>query len=288
MKKSHKKSDQNTHTWSQKSLPLEGKTFAMFFEKPSLRTRLSFETGIFQLGGHGIYLDQNNVWLGVRESLSDTAKVTSSMVDGIIARTYAHSTLQEMALHSSIPVINALSDLDHPCQVLADLMTIFEEFWTFVWVKISYIWDCDNNITNSLCLACALLDIEFACAWPAWYMLPPEIIVQAVQLNPNFIFTQDPSPSVIAKNAQVIVADTRVSMWDEQEKESRIADLQEYQVTQDLMSLADPNTIFLHCLPAYRDVEVTTQVIDGPQSRVFQEAENRLHVQKALLSYLFW
>lgn len=286
LKKTYKTNKSNWTTLP--FLPLQGNTFAMFFQKPSLRTRLSFEAGIYQLWGHGIYLDQQNVWLWVRESLSDIATVTSSLVDGIIARTYAHSTLQEMAHHSSVPVINALSDLEHPCQILADLMTIFEHFWTFKWLKISYIWDCDNNITNSLCLACALLDVEFACAWPEWYMISPQIISQAYTINPQFVFSQDHSPQLIAKDAHVIVTDTRVSMGYEDEKSARISDLEIYKVTQDLMGLASSDAIFLHCLPAYRESEVTAWVIDWPASRVFQEAENRLHAQKALLSYIYW
>jgi len=247
-----------------KKIWLENKTLGMIFEKPSLRTRLSFEAGVTQLGGHAIYLGPSDIGLGKREAVSDIAVVTSSMVDIIMARTFKHEHVVELAKHSSVPVINALTDKEHPCQILADLMTVWEVKGKLEGLKMVFVGDADNNVASSLKLGCKLMGMEYKAS------------------GPNHI--KDPKKAV--KGADVVVTDTFVSMGDEAEKQARLKMFKPYQVTKKLMSLANKKAIFMHCLPAYRDIEVTAEVIDGPQSVVFQEAENRMHVQKALMLYL--
>lgn len=256
---------------------LKNKTLAMIFEKPSLRTRLSFEAGMTQLGGHAIYLGPADIGLGSRESVADVAKVTSSMVDLIMARTFNHQSVMELARYSSVPVINGLSDLEHPCQILADAMTMWEVFGTLKELKVAYVGDCENNVTHSLALVCNILGMEFVAAGPKGYHMDKKVVGQAIQVI-------DPKDAV--RDADVVVTDTWVSMGDESEKKKRLKIFKSYQVTMKLMALAKKTAIFLHCLPAYRGNEVAAEVIDGPQSRVFQEAENRLHVQKALMVWL--
>lgn len=256
---------------------MKNKTLAMIFEKPSLRTRLSFEAGMTQLGGHAIYLGPADIGLGSREKVSDIAKVTSSMVDLIMARTFQHESVVELAEYSSVPVINGLSDLEHPCQILADTMTMLEVFSTLNGLNVAYVGDCENNVTHSLALACALLGMKFVAAGPKGYHMDKKVVGQATQV-------EDPEDAV--QGADVVVTDTWVSMGDEAEKAKRLKIFKPYQVTAKLMALAKKNAIFLHCLPAYRGNEVAAEVIDGPQSVVFQEAENRLHVQKALMLWL--
>ncbi len=260
----------------------------MIFEKPSLRTRLSFETGMTQLGGHAIYLSPADIGMGKRELVSDTAIVTSSMVDAIMARTFSHETVEELAKYSKVPVINGLSDLEHPCQILADLMTIWEVKGKLKGLTVAYVGDAENNVTHSLCLACAILGINFQCGAPKGFWMKKEIVGKAKQYaaktKAHIKETDDPKEA--AKNADVIITDTWVSMGDEAEKAKRLKILEPYQINVKLMTKAKKDATFMHCLPAYRGNEVTSDVIDGPQSIVFQEAENRLHVQKALLVYL--
>lgn len=258
---------------------LKGKSLALIFEKQSLRTRISFEIGMSQLGGHAVYLDPRDTGIGVRESEIDIAKVLSGMANVIAARTYTHTTIETLAQHATIPVINALSDLEHPCQALTDLFTIWEIKGKLKGLTIAYVGDGDNNVAHSLCLGATLLGMQFRCGSPKRYSLNKTIIKN----NRNVFETTDPKEAVI--NADVVVTDTWISMGDTN-KEERMRLFQKYQVNKKLMSLAKKDAIFLHCLPAYRGNEVTTDVIDGPQSVVFQEAENRLHVQKALLLYL--
>lgn len=259
--------------------PLAGKSMAMIFDKPSLRTRLSFEVGMTQLGGHAVYLAPDDIKLGVRETVHDSSLVISSMADVIIARISSHQDMRELADYSSVPVINAMTDLEHPCQILADLQTIYEEFGTFESIKIAYLGDANNNVTNSLVLAAGLLGIEISVASPPGYELDPQIRAKAKTLTEY----DDPAPAV--KGAHVVVTDTWVSMGKEAEKAGRLKDLAPMRVTASLMDAAGKKAIFMHCLPAYRGKEVTAEVIDGPRSRVFEEAENRLHAQKALLLY---
>lgn len=257
--------------------PLRDKSMAMIFDKSSLRTRLSFEVGMTQLGGHAVYLAPDDIKLGIRETVHDSAIVISSMVDVIVARVSSHEAIQELAKYSSVPVINAMTDREHPCQILADLQTIYEEFGTFKGLKIAYLGDANNNVTNSLVLAADRLGMEISLAAPRGYEIAPAIGRQAKGLR------QFNDPKMAIKDAQVVVTDTWVSMGKEAEKAGRLKALAPFQVTAALMKLADKRAIFMHCLPAYRGKEVTAEVIDGPESRVFKEAENRLHAQKALL-----
>lgn len=267
---------------------LSGKTLAMIFEKPSLRTRISFEIGMTQLGGHAIYLGPNDIQMGGRELVEDIAKVTSSMTDIIMARTFSHESILKLAKNSSVPVINGLSDLEHPCQILADLMTIYEVKKTFNKLKISFVGDCENNVTHSLALASAVLGINFSCAAPKGYFMNKKISAKArkIATKTDSVLIENQSPEKTVNNADVVITDTWISMGDEKEKEERLQIFTKYQVDKNLMGLAKRDAIFMHCLPAYRGNEVTGDVIDGKQSVVFQEAENRLHVQKALMLFL--
>lgn len=258
---------------------LEGKSLAMIFEKQSLRTRISFEIGMAQFGGHVVYLDPRDTGIGVRESEEDIAKVLSSMANVISARTYNHKTIEILAKYSTIPVINALSDYEHPCQALADLFTIWEIKKELGGLTIAYVGDGENNVTHSLCLGSTMLGMNFNCGSPKGYFMNPEIVKKAKEYG-NVLETLDPAEAV--KNADVVVTDTWISMGDTN-KDERLKLFRKYQVNSELMKHAKKDAIFLHCLPAYRGKEVSTDVIDGPQSVVFQEAENRLHVQKALL-----
>jgi ornithine carbamoyltransferase len=260
----------------------------MIFEKPSLRTRISFEIGLTQLGGHALYLGPADIQMGARESAHDIGVVTSSMADLIMARTFKHATLEELADGSSVPVINALSDLEHPCQILADYQTIGEKLKTYKGITVSYFGDGCNNVTHSLLLMSALMGNEFRCASPKGYFMNPKVVAEAKKIakktKAKIIQTDDPAAA--AKGAQVMVTDTWVSMGLEAEKAKRLKIFPPYQVTEKLMKLADKRAIFMHCLPAYRGKEVAAAVIDGPQSVVFAEAENRLHAQKGLMAFL--
>ncbi|MEK7594218.1 MAG: ornithine carbamoyltransferase [Patescibacteria group bacterium] len=264
-----------------KSLPLQNKSMAMIFDKPSLRTRLSFEIGMTQLGGHAVYLTPNDIGLGVRETVHDSAIVISSMADIIIARVSSHEAVKELAKHSSVPVINAMTDMEHPCQVLADLQTIYEHFGSFEDIKIAYLGDANNNVTNSLALAANLLGMEMRVAAPSGFQISPEISEQA---GSKLLQYSDPKQAVA--DANVVIADTWVSMGKEAERSERLKELLPFQVNESIMALADEKAIFLHCLPAYRGKEVSAEVIDSPQSMVFAEAENRLHAQKALILHI--
>lgn len=261
---------------------LRGKSLALIFEKQSLRTRISFEIGMAQLGGHVVYLDPRDTGIGVRESEEDVAKVLSVMANVIAARTYSHKTIEKLAAAASIPVINALSDLEHPCQALTDLFTIWEVKEKLEDLKIGYVGDGENNVAHSLAIGSAMLGAKFTCGSPKGYSLDETIIVKAKQYG-QVLETEDPKR--VVKNADVVVTDTWVSMGDT-DKEKRMKIFKPFQVNQNLMQNARKDAIFLHCLPAYRGNEVTAEVIDGSQSVVFQEAENRLHVQKALLLYI--
>lgn len=271
-----------------KNFALQNKTLVMIFEKPSLRTRLSFEIGMTQFGGHAVYLGPSDIGLGKRESVEDIAKVASSMGDIIMARTFSHNAILQLAKYSTVPVINALSDLEHPCQILADFQTIMEVKKKLKGLTIGFFGDGNNNVTHTMLLGAALLGINFRCASPKEFWMDKEIVARAKQIAKNTgaeIFqTEDPEEA--AENCDVIVTDTWVSMGNEDEKEKRLKIFQPYQVNGAIMKRAKSDAIFMHCLPAYRGKEVAADVIDGPQSVVFQEAENRLHAQKALILYL--
>ncbi|MSR79075.1 MAG: ornithine carbamoyltransferase [Candidatus Taylorbacteria bacterium] len=269
-------------------LVLKNKTLIMMFEKPSLRTRLSFEIGITQLGGHAAYLGPSDIGLGVREPLGDIARVASRMGDLLLARVFKHDTVAELAKHSLVPVINGLSDTEHPCQALADALTIMEHKGGFEGLRLAYIGDSENNVTHSLALLSGLLGMHFITASPKGYWMKKEIVANAEKLakKSGATITETSDPHKAAKNADIIYTDTWVSMGDEAQKAKRLKVFRSYQVTASLLKLAKKNAIFMHDLPAYRGNEVAPEVIDGPQSVVFQQAENRLHAQKALLLYL--
>ena len=257
---------------------LEKKTLAMIFEKPSTRTRVSFETGMFQLGGHALTLSTNDLQLSRGESIADTAKVLSRYVDAIMARVYDHETLEIISQHSSVPVINGLSNSYHPCQILADLMTIKEHKKNFKKIKVVWIGD-GNNVCNSLILGCAKLKIKISIATPNGFE-PSTVATSTAKLHTDIELTNDPMESI--NDADVVMTDTFVSIHnDETDRLKKF--LPKFQVNSLLMQKAKKDAIFLHCLPAKRDQEVTSDVLDGPQSVVWDEAENRLHVQKALL-----
>lgn len=266
----------------------KNKTLGMIFEKPSLRTRVSFEAGMTQLGGHAIYLAPTDIGMGNREEPRDVATVLSSMVDIIMARTFKHKTVEDLAEHATVPVINALSDLEHPCQILADFMTIWETKGDLKGLKLAFVGDAENNVTHSLAQGAALLGMDFSVGAPEGYWMDKGVVAE-VERNgkkSGMTLTQTVDPKEAVKGADVVITDTWVSMGDEDEKAQRLKIFGPYQVTSELMGLADSEAMFMHCLPAYRGNEVSADVIDGKQSYIFPEAENRLHAQKGLMKFL--
>ena len=257
---------------------LRGKTLAMIFEKPSLRTRVSFDAAMRQCGGGAIYLSPADIGLGTREAVSDVARVLSGMCQGIMARVFRHSTLEELAQWSDVPVINALCDIEHPCQALADLLTLMEEKG-LEGRKIAYVGD-GNNVCNSLMLLCAKLGVAFSVAAPQGYAPDPRIVEMA-QSEEAIEITDDPMKAVAGADA--VYADVWTSMGQEEESAKRLKVFPPFQINAELMARAKPDAIVLHCLPAHRGQEITSEVLEGPQSRVFSQAENRLHAQKAVL-----
>ena len=263
--------------------PLFGRTLAMVFQKPSNRTRVSFEVGMYHLGGHALPLSPQEIQMGQRETPSDTGRVLDRYIDAIMARTFSHREIEELAAAAEVPVINGLSDLHHPCQALADLLTVREEFGGQEGVKITYVGD-GNNVANSLALGCALTGAELTIAHPPGHAPDPGVMKLAAAAGVAPTLTEDPQEGVAG--ARVVYTDVWASMGQEAEAEERKKEFAPYQVNKELMSLAAPDAIFLHCLPAHRGEEVTAGVIDGLRSRVFDQAENRLHAQKALLYLL--
>ena len=260
---------------------LENKTLAMLFEKPSTRTRVSFETGMKQLGGHTIILSLNEMQHSRGESVEDTAKTLSGYVDGIVARVYEHSFIEDLAKHATVPVINGLSDSYHPCQTLADFMTIKEHKKKFKDLKIAWIGD-GNNVCNSLIFGCSKTQTDIVIATPKGFEPNPEVVKKASE-NTTIDLTTDPESAV--KDADIVMTDTFTSIHTSDPKRTENF-LPSFQVNESLMEKAKNDAIFMHCLPAKRDQEVTSAVIDGSQSVVWDQAENRLHSQKALLSSL--
>ena len=263
---------------------LKGKTVALVFQKPSNRTRVSFEVGIFQLGGNCIYLGPTEINLGVRESTADVSKTLSRYLDGIVARTHAHQDVIELAEHSSVPIINGLSDLYHPCQALTDIFSIKEKFGKTEGLTLAYIGD-GNNVCNSLLLGCAKVGLNMRIATPPNYEPQKNIIelAEGYAKETNTEITVTNSPQDAVKGADVIYSDVWVSMGQEEESKKRLNDFNGYQINEKLTDLATKDFIFMHCLPAHRGQEVTAEVIDGEHSIVFDQAENRLHTQKAIL-----
>ncbi|WP_458453262.1 ornithine carbamoyltransferase [Methanobrevibacter sp.] len=266
--------------------PLEGKTLAMIFQKSSTRTRVSFDVGMYQLGGRAIFLSSNDLQMGRGEPISDTAKVLSRFVDGIMIRAIKHADVEELAKHADVPVINGLTDLEHPCQALADVLTIKEHLGDWEGKKICFVGD-GNNVSNSLLLIAPLLGMDMSLACPKGYEPNEEILKTAneyAEENNTVITVTDDIGSAL-QNVDAVFTDVWVSMGEEAETTKREIDFAPFQVNSDLMSLANENAIFLHCLPAIRGHEVTSEVIDGPQSVIYDEAENRMHAQKAVLYY---
>lgn len=264
--------------------PLAGKTLAMIFEKPSTRTRVSFEVGMTQLGGQALFLSRNDLQLGRGETIADTARVLSRYVDAIMIRAYSHQQVVELARAATVPVINGLTDFAHPCQALADLLTLREAFGRLEGLKLAYVGD-GNNVANSLIVGAAKMGLHVAVATPEGYAPHPTVMETArecAQVSGGSVtWTTDPVEAV--SGAHAVYTDVWASMGQEEEAEARKAVFAPYQVNAGLMAKADPQAVFLHCLPAHRGEEVTDEVIDGPQSVVFDQAENRLHVQKAIL-----
>jgi ornithine carbamoyltransferase len=266
---------------------LSGKQMAMFFEKPSLRTRLTFEAGMAALGGTSIFVDQTAAPLAARESLSDIAHNLERWVDVVVLRTFEHATITGMAEHAIIPVINALSDVEHPCQALADFFTLKEKFDDLRAVRLAYVGD-GNNVAHSLLLTAACLGSRITIASPAGYEPRPEVVgralVLAARTGAAIDITNDPAAAVAGADA--VYTDVWASMGQEQESEQRRVIFAPYQVNESLMAVAAPHALFMHCLPAHRGEEVAADVMDSPQSIVFEQAENRMHVQKAILLLL--
>ena len=267
---------------------LEGKTLAMIFQKPSTRTRVSFEAGMYQLGGHALFLGADAIQLNRGETVPDTARILSRFVDGIMARVFAHQDILDLARHATVPVINGLSDLLHPCQALADCFTLLERRGTLEGLKIAYVGD-GNNVCHELMFAAVKLGMAISVASPPGYE-PNQLIVRSAARDAQKSnksgpeVTNDPQEAV--KGADVVYTDVWTSMGQEAEAQKRVAAFKGFIVDQALMSRAEPDALFMHCLPAHRGEEVAAEVIDGPQSVVFDEAENRLHTQKALMILL--
>jgi ornithine carbamoyltransferase len=261
--------------------PLAGKSIGMIFAKASTRTRVSFEVGISELGGYPLYLDQSKMQVGRGESVTDTAKVLSRYLHGVVIRTYKHADVEELAAESTMPIINALTDDFHPCQILTDLFTIYEYSGKVEGIKLVYVGDGDNNMANSFILAAGLAGLELVIAAPEKYR--PN--VELMERFPNVVWEKDPIKAV--KNADYIYTDVWVSMGFEDERAERFEILEDYQVNSKLVAAASPDVKILHCLPAHRGEEISADVLDSDKAIVFDQAENRLHVQKAVLALLF-
>jgi ornithine carbamoyltransferase len=267
---------------------LAGKNLGLLFTKSSTRTRVSFEVGIFQLGGHSIFLDVNGLQIARGETLEDTAKVLSRYLDAIVIRTYDHQELVKFAQAATMPVINGLTDDLHPCQILSDLFTMYEKFGKVEGLKIAYVGDGANNMVNTWLAGAAMMNMKISVAAPPAYWPSPEYVKAAVKLSncgSSFLeVTQDVVSAV--RDADVIYTDVWVSMGQEKEKEKRLKDLAKYQLNGELLKRTGKNTLVMHCLPAHRGEEIADDMVDGPQSVIFDQAENRLHAQKALMVML--
>jgi len=266
---------------------LAGKTLGMIFQKPSLRTRVSFEMAMRHLGGHAIYLSPDEVQLGKRESVADVARVLSRYVDAIMARVFSHKDLEELARYSSVPVINGLSDYSHPCQAVGDIFTIWEKRGAIKGLKLAFVGD-GNNVCNSLLFITSKLGMDMAVASPKGYEPRPEVVQKALefaaQSGSRITITNDPAEAV--RDADVIYTDVWTSMGQEAEAEERAKVFPPYQVNSALVAKAKPEVMVMHCLPAHRGQEITDEVADGPNSIIFDQAENRLHAQKGILAYI--
>ena len=264
---------------------LAGRTLAMVFEKPSLRTRVSFSVAMTHLGGTGLLLRDDEVGLGKREPVRDVARVLSGMCDGIMARTFSHQTVLDLAKFATVPVINGLTDYSHPCQAMADLMTVEEHFGTLAGKRVAFVGD-GNNVARSLAVACGKFGMSFVLCAPGGYELPADDLDRVMARVPEMDFETVTDPEQAVHDADVVVTDTWVSMGQEHEQARRMADFARYKVDAALLAAAPAHAVVLHCLPAYRGLEISEDVFEGPRSLVFPEAENRLHFQKGLLAVL--
>ena len=273
------------HRHAHRPQPLSGRTLGLVFDKPSLRTRVSFEAAITQLGGNALFLNGKDVGLGTRETVADFARVISQYVDALAVRTFSQTTIEELARNATIPIINALSDSAHPCQALADMLTLREQLGRLEGLRFVFVGD-GNNVARSLAQASALFGVEFILACPPGYEYPSDFTSRFASAYPGVALRIEHDPKVAVTGADAIYTDVWASMGQETEVDSRKEVFAPYRVDAPLMALAKPEAIFLHCLPARRGEEVTDAVLDGPQSRVIPEAANRLHLQKALLAWL--
>jgi ornithine carbamoyltransferase len=266
---------------------LKGKVLAMVFQKPSLRTRVSFDMAMRHLGGDALYLSPSEIGLGQREAIADISRVLSGYVQAVMARVFAHDHILELARYSSVPVINGLSDFNHPCQAMADMLTILERFGQLKGLKMTFIGD-GNNVAVSLAFACMRLGIDFTLAAPEGFALPSRALAMAEEMSheSGASLSQTHDPHAAVEGAHVIYTDTWVSMGQEDESQKRREIFPPFQVNSALVDEADISAIVMHCLPAHRGEEITDQVADGPHSVIFQQAENRLHAQKAILATL--
>ncbi|HYE93532.1 MAG TPA: ornithine carbamoyltransferase [Terriglobales bacterium] len=267
----------------QRPMPLAGRTFALIFEKPSLRTRVTFEVGLNQLGGSGVYLSGPEIGLGTRESVPDVARNLSRWVDGIIARVFNHGTMEGLARHASVPVINALSDFEHPCQAVADFFTLWERGIDLGKVKVAWVGD-GNNVCHSLLLLGAVLGADMRVACPPGYEPEPRVLAEVRRAGGRVTLTTEPDDAV--RGADVIYTDVWTSMGQEAEREKRQEAFARYQLNPSLLGFARSGALVMHCLPAHRGEEITDDVLDGPQSVVLDQSENRLHAQKAIIQSL--
>lgn len=264
--------------------PLKGKVMALLFEKPSTRTRVSFEAGFQQLGGSTIFMTPQETQLSKGETIEDTARTLSRYVDIVTLRVFEHDKVIRFAKNSSVPVINGLSDLLHPCQILADLFTIWEKLGTYEGFKLTFVGDGSNNIANSWVELAGIIPFELTISCPEGFEPDKEILERSLSKNPNIKIGRDPKEDV--KGANIVYTDVWCSMGQEAEYERRVKIFENFRITKEIMEIAGENSIFMHCLPARRGLEVTDEVIDGQRSVVFDEAENRLHVQKAIVLFL--
>jgi len=267
----------------QRVTPLAGRTLALIFEKPSLRTRVTFEVAMVQLGGAAVYLSAQDIGAGKRESVPDIARNLSRWVDGIVARVFEHKTLEELARCASVPVINALSDLEHPCQAMADLYTLWERGIELKGLELAWVGD-GNNVFNSVLLLSALMGVRVRAACPPGYEPAPDVLDACRALGGLVRVTTDAREA--AEGADVLYTDVWISMGQEAEREKRLEAFQRYQVNETLLGFASPKALVMHCLPAHRGEEITDAVLDGPRSIVLDQAENRLHVQKGIVMHL--
>ncbi|MDP6354598.1 MAG: ornithine carbamoyltransferase [Planctomycetota bacterium] len=266
---------------------LQGKTVGLIFEKASMRTRVSFEVGINQLGGNSVYMDQRAIGLGTRESVKDVGRVISRYVDGIVIRTFEQENINQLAEYATVPIINGLSDEYHPCQALADMFTIKEKLGGFESASVAFVGD-GNNVARSAALACAKLGISFSLAAPESYGFAQEFagLLDGMDSRDGFSFLETRDPKEAVKNANIVYTDTWTSMGQEEEANARRTVFADFQVNTDLLNAAKEDVLVMHCLPAHRGEEITDEVMDGPASIVYDQAENRLHVQRAVLRLL--